>query len=347
MNIKIEEALSALKDKNAIIIDVRSPKEFAEDHIPGTINMPILDDEERHLVGWTYKQDSIDKAYEIGWSIFHKKIEDFEKFVSDNPDKKIIFACARGGFRSGCFTEHFEKKRPEIFRLEGGYKGYRAYVRDEIQKIELPKKIVVLFGLTGSGKTLMIRKLQEKYDDAIDLEGLAKHRSSLFGAVGLNPVSQKNFETELYFELKRLNELNQKIGRDYLIFEGESRKVGNAEIPKKIFDAMMSATLVKITCSVDTRAKRIMEEYFDEESKIVEVKKVVPKMTSLIGHKKVEELQAMLEEKKYFEFCKSMLVNYYDPLYTHFVKEFSFASVVSSEDIDAAVEEVEKFCKNL
>lgn len=339
IKIPVKEALSLLSDKKAIIIDVRSPNEYGEDHIPGSINMPILDNEERHLVGWTYKQDSIDKAYEIGWSIFYKKIEAIEEFVEKNQDKKIIFACARGGFRSGCFVEHFEKKGKKFQKLDGGYKSYRAYVREELQSIKMPEKVIVLFGLTGSGKTIIIRKLIEKYGDAIDLEGLAQHRSSLFGAVGLTPVSQKKFETDLYFELSKMQD------KKYIIFEGESRKVGNAEIPKKVYDAILAGTKIKITCHVDTRAKRIMEEYFTNDEKIDEVKKVVPKLKTLMGHKKVELLQNFLEEKKYFEFCKEMLVNYYDPLYTHFVKEFEFGHVVSSEDIDSSFEEIENFSK--
>lgn len=330
-NITIKDALN---EANALFIDVRSPSEFSDDHIPNAINAPILDDEERHIVGYTYKQESKDKAYEIGWKIFHEKISEFETLIKQHKNKKIIFYCFRGGTRSSCFVDYFNKKGIEVFKLERGYKAYREYVRDEMKNLKFPK-VIVMYGLTGAGKTRLIKLLK----NSVDLEGLAKHRSSLFGAVGLTPNSQKMFESELFFELNK--------NRPYLILEGESRKIGNIIIPENIFDEMKNSKKISITCSIDTRAKRIVEEYFKDASTISELKKVVPKLSMFMGNKKVEELNLLLDKKDYFEFSKTMLKDYYDPLYTHFVKDFTFEKETSSEDLKQAVKEIEEYCETI
>ena len=332
-NISINDALIL---PNSLFIDVRSEGEFEDDHIPGAVNIPILDNEERHIVGYTYKQVSKDKAYEIGYSIFDKKIKDFEKVVNKNIDKNIVFYCFRGGTRSTVFADYFNKKGIKVYKLEGGYKKYREFIRDEIKKIPLPKNIMVMYGYTGSGKTRLIKLLK----NSIDLEGLAKHRSSLFGAVGLKPNTQKMFESLLYFELKK--------ERNYLILEGESRKIGDIFIPQNLFDSMIySPNKISITCPIDIRANRIVEEYFEDDSKIDEVKKVMTGLGKFVGNKKVEELNNYLSKKDYFTFSKVMLKDYYDPLYAHFAKNFNFQKEISSEDLDLATKEIEQFCNQI
>ncbi len=330
--ISINDALTL---KDVVFLDVRSEKEFEEDHIPGAINMPILNNEERHIVGYTYKQESKDKAYEIGYKIFDQKISEFENLLRNYKDKEIIFYCFRGGMRSGCFVDYFLKKGLKVYQIEGGYKKYRELVRDEIKKAILPEKIIVIYGLTGSGKTEIIKKLE----NAIDLEGLAKHRSSLFGGVGLKPNTQKMFETLLFNELKK--------NRDYLILEGESRKIGSIILPENVYNAMINAKKLAVTCSIESRARRIVKDYFTNQEKIDEVKAIVPKLTERLSKKKVDELLTLLENKNYFEFSKIMLKEYYDPLYTHYVKDFKFEKEVSSEDIDEAVKIIDEFCKNI
>lgn len=332
MDIFVKEALEL---SNSLFIDVRSEGEFNDDHIPNAINIPILDNEERHIVGYTYKQVSKDKAYELGYQIFEKKISEFEKIVNSNLNKNIIFYCFRGGTRSTVFSDYFNKKGINVYKLDGGYKKYREFVREEIQKILLPKKIIVIYGYTGSGKTRLIKKLA----NSIDLEGLAMHRSSLFGAVGLKPNTQKLFETLLYFELKK--------NRDYLILEGESRKIGNVYIPENLFNEMKKSTKISLTCSLDTRAKRIVEEYFEDESKIEEVKKIIPSLSKFMGKNKADDLAFLIQRKEYFLFSKMMLKDYYDPLYSHFTKDFTFQKMISSEELDNALKEIEEFSKTV
>ena len=331
-NISVADALNL---SNPLFIDVRSEGEFEEDHLPNAINLPILDNEERHIVGYTYKQVSKDKAYEIGYEIFNKKIAEFEKVVNKNLRKNIVFYCFRGGTRSTVFSDYFNKNGISVYKLEGGYKKYREYVRNELKTITLPKKMIVMYGYTGSGKTRLIKKLK----NTIDLEGLAAHRSSLFGAVGLKPNTQKMFETYLLFELKKL--------RPYLILEGESRKIGDIYIPENLFNAMMSSKKISITCSLDTRANRIVEEYFEDESRVEEVKKIIPSLSKFMGKIKADDLAFLIQRKEYFLFSKMMLKDYYDPLYAHFTRDFTFEKIISSEDLDKAVNEIEKFAERI
>lgn len=330
--ISIKDALDL---ENSLFIDVRSEQEFEEDHIIDSVNIPILDNEERHIVGYMYKQVDKDKAYELGYEIFNKKIIEFEKVVDQNVGKNIVFYCFRGGTRSSVFCNYFNKKGIKVFKIEGGYKKYREFIREEIKKIVFPKKVFVMYGYTGSGKTRLVKRLK----NSIDLEGYANHRSSLFGAVGLKPNTQKIFEGLLYFDLRKK--------RDYLVIEGESRKIGDVFIPENLFNEMINSKKISIACPIDVRAKRIVEEYFMDDSRIAEVKEIMPALSRFVGKKKAEELSLLLEEKDYFNFSKIMLNDYYDPLYAHFTKDFNFEKVVSSEDLDETVKEINSFCENL
>lgn len=332
MNLSIKDALNL---PNSLFIDVRSEAEYEDDHIPNSINVPILDNEERHIVGYTYKQESKDKAYEIGYTIFNKKISEFEKIVKQNIEKNIIFYCFRGGTRSTVFSDYFNKKEIKVYKLDGGYKKYREYIREEIKKIDFPKKIIVLYGYTGSGKTRLIKKLK----NSIDLEGLAAHRSSLFGAVGLKPHTQKMFDSLLYFELIKK--------RDYLILEGESRKIGDVYIPENLFNEMTNSKKLSLSCSLETRSKRIVEEYFEDDSKIEEVTKIIPSLSKFMGNIKSNDLAILIQRKEYFLFSKMMLKDYYDPLYSHFTKDFHFEKLISSEDLDKCVSEIEEYMKTI
>ena len=184
----------ALLQNNALFIDTRTPKEFQDDHLPNAINLPILSNEERHLVGITYKQVSQEKAVELGIAYFSKKLPDFLKEVNQYQDKQIIFYCWRGGMRSKTVTALFDALGYNIRQLDGGYKSFRKLVQEKLNAYSLNQKIIVICGLTCTGKT----ELLNQFHNSIDLEGLAQHRGSLYGAIGMQPVSQKRFEN-LYF----------------------------------------------------------------------------------------------------------------------------------------------------
>ena len=207
----------ALEMENVLILDARTPKEYAEDHLLGAINVPLLDDQERHEVGIIYRQYSREKAIERGMELFPNKIPSIYHAVKEHKNKTIIVYCARGGMRSGIIASLLESIGFKVLQVEGGYKSFRHYITDQLYNFQLKPKIICLYGLTCSGKT----KLLKQFQNSLNLEELAQHRGSLYGGVGLKPNRQKRFENLL---LQRLKELNH---HNYIFVEGESRKIGN------------------------------------------------------------------------------------------------------------------------
>lgn len=326
--ISVEETLK-LKDK--IVIDTRSPVEFEKDRIPGAINIPILDNEERKVVGIMYK-DKPDDAIKLGYEYYEKKlprmVEEYKKLDSS---KKIIIYCWRGGMRSQTITKLVADLGFNAFLLEGGYRAYRRYVRAQLENYEPPFSFVVLYGLAGSGKTELIKKLVP----SIDLEGLAQHRSSNFGAIGLNPREQKLFESLLFAKLKELEK------EKFVFVEGESHKVGKVFIPNSIFKAMKRGLAVRVDCSTENRAKQIVKDYFThgEEDKIREI---IVYLKPHLTKKVVEKLLKLMDEKNYEEVSKILLTDYYDSKYEHQIKQAECSYTVCNDDMTSCIEELKK-----
>ena len=325
MKIPITKALQ----EQVIFIDTRSQKEFAIDHLPNAINLPILDNEERAVVGTIYKQESQEKAIQKGIEFFSKKLPKFTKEMSKHKDKKIVVYCWRGGMRSKTVVSLFSSLGYDIRQLEGGYKAYREYVREKLYNYKLKPKLIVLSGLTCTGKT----QLLQQFDNSIDLEGLAQHRGSLYGAIGLQPRSQKMFENLL---LQKLDELNNN---RFVFVEGEGRRVGDLMIPESVWKAMKAGIQVKITRSLDNRAKEAVVEY-DVEKNVEEIKKVTASLWKVISKKNKEEVIKLLDEKKYNGAVKILLEFYYDPLYENTLKKIKFDHEVCNDDLEEAVEKL-------
>ncbi len=328
--IEIQDALKML-DKSAVFVDTRSPKEFAEDNIPGSINIPIFSNEERAIVGTLYKQNAVE-AYQKGFGIYNSKITAFiEQFKQLPAEKKIIVYCWRGGMRSKAIAELVTDIGRNTQQLIGGYKEFRAHVREELKSYESPFKLIVLQGLAGCGKTDLIKKL----NPSIDLEGFAKHRSSLFGALGLKPVSQKMFESRLWKKLQELK--NEKV----VFIEGEAKKVGDLFVPDKLYEQMQKSQTIRITASIKTRSKRIVQDYFtyDEDEKI---KQIIMKLNVYLTNKRVEELCVLVDEKRYEEVSQILLEDYYDHQYKHALESKTYSGEVCNDNIDKAISELQK-----
>ncbi|MBU0457167.1 MAG: tRNA 2-selenouridine(34) synthase MnmH [Nanoarchaeota archaeon] len=323
--ISIEEAF---KLKSAVFIDARTPKEFSEDHIIGAINIPLLSDEERHEIGIIYKQQSREKAIEKGMEIFPSKIPNIYNTVKDHKDKTIIVYCARGGMRSGIISSLLLSIGFKVLQLEGGYKSFRNYLLERLNNYKLKPKLFLLWGLTCSGKT----QLLSKFSNSLDLEGLAQHRGSLYGAIGLKPNSQKKFENLL---LQRLDELNEN---KFIFVEGESRKIGDVQIPSFFWKAMMKGTNILVKKDLDLRAKLAVDEYFTTKESFMEIKKVTDKLWKVIGKNKKQEVLDLLGKKKHLEAVKILLEYYYDPLYSHTLKNIKFTFEINNNDTEKAVE---------
>ncbi|MFW6450296.1 MAG: tRNA 2-selenouridine(34) synthase MnmH [Nanoarchaeota archaeon] len=319
--IKIEDAMQV----DACIVDTRSPAEFEHDHIPNAINIPIFENNERHEIGKLYKADQ-QKAFDLGIEYYSKKIPNLVKDIQKLPYKNIVVYCWRGGMRSRAITQLVELMGYKAYQLEGGYKDYRAYVREKLYNYVPKFRFIVLWGNTGTAKTRIIKKL----NPAIDLEGLAQHRSSLFGAVGLKPRSQKFFESLLFFELEKLK--NEK----FVFVEGESKKIGDAIIPDKLYEHIKKGINVKVTASIKTRIKNTVEEYFAEEN-IQGIKEVIPKLKQKLGKKRIEDMLLWMDEGEYENVAEVLLKEYYDPLYSNTIDNIKYDYEINANDIGRSV----------
>lgn len=308
--LNIDEYIS--KKDNFCLIDVRSESEFDEDHIHGAINIPILNDEERILVGTTYKEKGVKAAKVLARNItLPNMLDKLNKIYSiiENSKKIPLVYCARGGDRSGIIATFLAMENTYVFRLTGGYKAYRGYVRSYFSKM-FNKKIIVFYGLTGSGKTEILLELMKKKLPVVDLEGLANNRGSVFGHIGLGKQpTQKRFDTLLFDSLLKIDD-------DYIIVEGESKKIGRLYIPEQFYDKMIFGDSYLIECKIESRIKRIIEEYGGFLTKNKEqIIKSLEVLKAQLGNEKTASLIEKFNKGHLNEVVEYLLIDYYDILY--------------------------------
>ncbi len=299
---------------NAIYIDVRSESEYKTGHIIGALNLPILDDLERHEVGFIYKNASVEEAKRIGLKYGSQKLHLFYdtlfKLQNEYPSKKIIFYCARGGYRSRSIALLLRSIDLPVFWLQGGYKGYR----NEVLKIlnqsedEYPN-FVVLNGLTGVGKTHILHALQALGEPVIDLEGAANHRGSNLGAIGTDGhQSVQCFENAVYDQLMRID-------ASYCFIESESRRIGQVFVPKTMFNKMQSGTFLLISATLDFRIDALMKDYSNEANFKSGISSGLPRIKPFMETEIYNALLESFEKDDLLKFTELLLVHHYDPLY--------------------------------
>ncbi|MGL5067601.1 MAG: tRNA 2-selenouridine(34) synthase MnmH [Sarcina sp.] len=303
------------KEDEYIFVDVRSESEFAEETITGAINIPILTDKEREIVGTTYVRESTDVAKKQGIEFASKRLpiifEELQELIRNNHGKRLVIFCARGGMRSGSVWGLLNGIGISALKLRGGYKYYRAFVTKKLEEYSKEVKFIVLYGNTGIGKTEMLYQLRGEGYDVLDLEGAANHRGSVLGGVGLGKIySQKKFETLMYDQLK--------IRKTNLVFtEGESRRIYKVIIPDNIWGILQAGEKVYITADLESRAERLVKEYTSFENVKEEI------LTSLEGIKKhaseenYEKYRALTIAGDYKTVAMEMMEKYYDPKYNH------------------------------
>ncbi len=322
----------ALQQKDAVFIDTRTPNEFNDDAIPRAVNIPIFSNEERAVVGTIYKQVSREKAIAVGIEFFSQKMPHFMAEINQYRNTELIIYCWRGGMRSRTVTALLESLGYNVKQMVGGYKEYRAYIRKKLDTYSFKPKIIVLWGLTCTGKT----ELVQQFDNGLDLEGLAQHRGSLYGSIGLTPRSQKKFENLLYWELEKLKP------EKHIIVEGESRKIGNVQIPGFFYQRMMKGTHLLITRSLDSRAAYAVQQYFGGAESIRQIREITLGLRKVISNEHRKFVAQHLDGGEYQEAAKILLQYYYDPLYEHTLKKLTFSTTVENEDLKKAVAEIQK-----
>ena len=241
-------------DERLLLIDVRSETEFSQAHIPGAVNIPLLNDDHRKQVGITYKSNGREAAVVKGFDLVGDKFGNFIREVKKQSSQKhVMVYCWRGGMRSGIMSWILEMGGIKCVLLKGGYKFYRRFVFDVLEQ---PRKVVVLGGKTGSGKTEVLDELKKKGEQVICLETLASHRGSAFGALG-KPLQPRN---EMFQNM--LAEEWLKIDPDKILFlENESLTIGPIVLPPRIYEAIRTSPVVEMQLDLPQRLKRILAEY--------------------------------------------------------------------------------------
>lgn len=299
-----------LKKKDRVLyVDVRSPGEFEQCTIPGAINIPILDNEERKVVGTIYKSGDYDKAKLKGVEFVAKKLLGMvETYLNLNREYKYVaIFCARGGYRSSTIAAFLFTLGLRVYKINGGYKAYRNFISKKLDE-ELDKiNFVTIYGNTGTGKTKILDCIKQLGHSTLDLEGHANHRGSLLGSTGMGaPRSQKMFESLVFDELMSRNS-------DTVFIEGESKRIGNIILPEKLFNKLEGGRKVKIEAPMNFRVKNIMDDYVVSDKK--ELIANIEKLRRYLSNKKVDEYIGCVNDENYEPVVEDLCINYYDPMY--------------------------------
>lgn len=343
--ITIEEALNL---ETPLFIDTRSPSEYEQGHIPGAVNVPLLEDDERAIVGTLYKQQGQEEAKQKGLEIVSGKLADMVQRISslmaNSSTGSLIVYCWRGGMRSRSVVTILELMGITGVQLIGGYKAYRRSVQEQLACFSLRPQIIVLCGSTGVGKTSVLQILADDGYPVIDLEKLANHRGSAFGQVGRGkPATAQNFDAQLLQLLVQYN------GEPFLIVECESKRVGNVYLPEVLYEGMKSGIRVLTRASISTRVKRLIDEYTDVlVPHDPEILKSINSLTKKLGKKKTTQLILDYESGNLTAFTRTLLEDYYDPLYGYeTASDNLFDLIVEAEDLKQCAAGIAEFIDRL
>jgi tRNA 2-selenouridine synthase len=309
--LSIDQLSSCIKEFDAII-DVRSPAEFALDHIPGAINLPVLNNEERIEIGTLYKQVSPFAAKKLGASYVSQNIaRHLENALMDFPREwRPLIYCWRGGERSGAFTHILNRIGWKAMQLEGGYQGFRRIVIDGLNQAAKEFSFQVIAGMTGSGKTRILQEIGALGQQILDLEGLAIHRGSVLGnEPNIEQPSQKGFETNLWDALNSLDP--SKI----VFVESESKKVGGLHVPDALMERIRNGRCLELRSSTNTRVSWLLREYQHFLSNPESFKQKLSLLTSRYGKVQIEKWHEAIDQGDFGNLVEELLVMHYDPSY--------------------------------
>ncbi len=292
------------------IIDARAPAEYAEDHLPGAISLPVLDDAERAEVGTIYKQVNPFSARKIGAALVAANVS--RHLLGPLADKpggwRPLVYCWRGGQRSGSFATILAQVGWRVETIAGGYKAWRALVVKALYDTPFPAPVVILAGNTGSAKTGVLNLLPARGVQVIDLEGLANHRGSLFGAMGAQP-SQKAFDSALAMAISRLDPTRP------VVIEAESSKVGECRLPPEIWKAMRAAPRLTIAAPRAARAQYLTRAYADMIADIPRLTGVINQLRPQHPVERIEEWLALTQARDFATLASGLMEHHYDPRY--------------------------------
>lgn len=309
--IEVSDALAELSRFDAII-DVRSPSEFAEDHLPGALNWPVLDDEQRRVVGTLYKSSPFE-ARKIGAALVARNIaKHLDAHAQDLPKSwRPLVYCWRGGQRSGAMSWFLGQIGFRSRQLQGGYKAYRAQVRLDLESLPARLSYRVICGRTGSGKTRLLKALEAEGAQVLDLEGLACHRGSVLGALPEQPQpSQKRFDSLLWSRLRSLDP-----GTPVFV-ESESRKIGQLRVPESLHERMRaSGACVWVDLPEAERVALLLQDYAHFIADPASFCQQLDALITLRGRERVQGWQAMARAGDWATVFAELMREHYDPGY--------------------------------
>ncbi|TCP30228.1 tRNA 2-selenouridine synthase [Scopulibacillus darangshiensis] len=337
--ISIDEVID--KSDQIGLIDVRSPGEFKAFHIPGAINVPLFSNDERARIGTLYKQKGPHIAKDEGLKIVSPKLPHMFETIRKHAkayDQTVIY-CWRGGMRSlsvasimnlmGCYT----------LQLDGGIRSFRKRIVGDLEAFAQEEKpYVVVEGLTGSRKTDILLSLKEKGYPVLDLEGMAGHRGSIFGSVGLEPNSQKGFECMLWLRLRELSDAS------YYMIEAESKRIGRVVLPEFIINGKENGTRFHIHYPFQKRVQAIYEAYEPTRNEGA-VYEAFIKLRKHLNPAFAEEVEDAYQQKDYYKIISLFLEHYYDPKYSHKFKDYKSDAI--SLTVSSVVEGVARLEEEL
>ncbi|MBD3800645.1 MAG: tRNA 2-selenouridine(34) synthase MnmH [Campylobacterales bacterium] len=335
-NLPLTDAFRSIVLENRPLIDVRAPVEFEKGAFPGAVNLPLMTDEERHLIGIRYKEAGNAAAVALGRQLVgphkHERIEAWADFVKAHPDAWLY--CFRGGQRSQIAQAWLEEAGVTLPRLKGGYKAFRHFLMAESERISGEADTLIISGRTGTGKTLLIHRLE----NAVDLEGIANHRGSSFGRHITPQPSQINFEDRLAYALIRHESAHHR----HLVIEHESRNVGRVYIPKPIYDNFLEGGLIILTATLDERVEVTFDEYVThamEEYRIMfsdqperhwfeDANAGIDRIKRRLGDERFRQIKQLFaaafaeqlssgETEQHKPWIRMLLRDYYDPMYDY------------------------------
>ena len=295
----------------AQVIDVRSPAEFADDHVPGAINLPALSNEERAEVGTLYKQVSPFLARKKGAALVLGNIATHLNgpLASQSGDWRPLVYCWRGGQRSGVFSTLLREIGWRAETIKGGYQSYRRIVQHGLYEGTLPHHIVLLDGNTGTAKTALLPLVAARGVQVLDLEGLANHRGSLIGAMQGAQPSQRQFESALAAALLGLDPAKP------LLVEAESSKIGRINLPPALWTRMLAAPRIEVTAPVSARAAYLARAYDGVLRDVDTVRHKLAPLRRLRGHQVVDQWQSLQDRGDYLALAEALVTDHYDPAY--------------------------------
>jgi tRNA 2-selenouridine synthase len=328
------------------VIDVRSESEFAEDHVPGAINCPVLNDAERVRVGTLYKQVSAFDAKKLGAALVSRNIaRHLEATFAQRPRTwRPLVYCWRGGSRSGALAHVLQQVGWRAARLDGGYKTYRRAVIDELEVLPQRYKWRVVCGLTGSGKSRLLRELAAQGAQVLDLEALAAHRGSVLGNLPDEAQpSQKMFDSLVWSALRGFDPART------VFVEAESKKIGNLRVPQALIDAMWQSACVRLEAAVGLRVEMLVEEYRHFVTDAAALGTQLDCLAAHYGQAQIANWKALAGRGAWDALVRELLELHYDPAYTrstlkHYPQLAHSAPLIVTANDDAAFARVAAQC---